>query len=155
MTTDKTKEQALFLFQFGMQMRKHMLKVHVDAHNDAAGKFPDNLSPPQIQMMITIKTMEECTISELAESLNVSAPSASTMVDRLVEKSALIRERSKKDRRVVVVQLSESARSQIEHLEKAMLENFMKTIKKIGPELTEDWCNVITRVNKALQEESK
>lgn len=155
MTTAKMKEQAHFLFQFGMLMRKHMLKVHVDAHNDTAGEFPDNLSPPQIQMMITIKMMEECTISELAESLSVSAPSASTMVDRLVEKSALIRERSKKDRRVVVVQLSESARSQIEHMEKAMLESFMKTIEKIGPELTEDWCNVISRVNEALQEESK
>lgn len=150
MTTGRMKEQALFLFQFGMRMRKHMLKVHVDAHNDVVGKFPDNLSPPQIHMMITIKMMEECTISELAESLNVSAPSASTMVDRLVEKNALIRERSKKDRRVVVVQLSDSARAHIEHMEKVMLESFMKTIEKIGPELTEDWCNVITRVNNAL-----
>ncbi len=155
MTTDRMKEQALFLFQFGMRMRKHMLKVHVDAHNDAVGKFPDNLSPPQIHMMITIKNMEECTISALAESLNVSAPSASTMVDRLVEKNALIRERSKNDRRVVVVQLSDSARAHIEHMEKAMLESFMKTIEKIGPELTEDWCNVIERVNAALQEEQK
>lgn len=155
MTTDKMKEQALFLFQFGKRMRDHMLKVHVDAHNDAVGKFPDDLSPPQIHMMMTIKMMAECTISELAESLNVSAPSASAMVDRLVEKDALIRERSQKDRRVVVVQLSESARSQIEHMEKAMLESFMKTIEKIGPELTEDWCNIIARVTEALQEEDK
>lgn len=155
MATDKMKEQALFLFQFGKRMREHILKVHVDAHNDAVCKFSDNLSPPQIHMMMTIKTMEECTISELAESLNVSAPSVSTMVDRLVEKNALIRERSKKDRRVVVVQLSDSAHAHIKYMETAMLESFMKTIEKIGPELTEDWCNIIVRVTEALQEEDK
>jgi len=75
------------------------------------------------------------------------------MVDRLVEKKMLVRERSVSDRRVVVVRLSEEAIDQIDALERAMLENFITMIDRIGPELTHKWCSVISQINDVLEGE--
>jgi DNA-binding MarR family transcriptional regulator len=154
MTTEKTRKQAERMLRFGTRMRDHMLASFVQARDMAEGELADTLSPPQIHMLMQIKKQgSSITISELAHLLEVSPPSASTMVDRLVEKNALVRERSEKDRRVVVVQLSPLAIQFTEMVESFLLSGFMNIIDKIGPELTEDWCNVIDRVEKVLQEE--
>jgi DNA-binding MarR family transcriptional regulator len=154
MTTEKTRKQAERMLRFGTRMRDHMLASFVQARDMAEGELADTLSPPQIHMLMQIKKQgNSITISELAHLLEVSPPSASTMVDRLVEKNALVRERSEKDRRVVVVQLSPLAIQFTEMVESFLLSGFMNIIDKIGPELTEDWCNVIDRVEKVLQEE--
>ena len=112
-----------------------------------------DLSPAQIHMLMKIKEQQECRISKLAALLEVSSPSVSAMVDRLVEKKMLQRERSAADRRVVVVRLSTGATAQIDELEKVMLENFITMIDKIGPDLTDKWCTVIRQINKVFQEE--
>ncbi len=154
MTTEKTIQQAQRMLTFGTRMRDHMLKSFVEARDTAEGELGDKLSPPQIHMLMQIKKKgTSITISELADLLEVSPPSASTMVDRLVEKGALVRERSQKDRRVVVVELSEDAQKLTRMIESFLLQGFTNIIEKIGPELTNDWCDVIDRVEQVLQEE--
>lgn len=130
-----------------------MLKTHMTLSSRLGGSITDDLSPAQIHMLMKIKEQQECRISELAALLEVSSPSVSAMVDRLVEKKMLQRERSAADRRVVVVRLSTGAIAQIDELEKAMLENFIAMIDKIGPELTDKWCTVIRQINEVFQEE--
>jgi len=155
MTTEKDRKQAQILFAFGKRMRNHMFRALMEARNSSAGELYEGLSPPQIHMLLRIRNHGQCTISELAAMLDVSPPSVSAMVDRLVDKGALVRERSKKDRRVVAVQLSDNASHYIGCMEDAMLESFMKTIDKVGPELTEKWCTVVEQVDKALGEEGR
>ncbi len=77
------------------------------------------------------------------------------MVDRLVDKGALVRERSKEDRRVVAVQLSDNVSKHVGNIEEAMLESFVKIIEKVGPELAEKWCTVVEQVDRALGEEGR
>jgi len=153
MVTGGTREQARILFQFGKRMRDQVLKMHMSLPQKPRGRIPDDLSPPQIHMLLKIREQQECTISELATLLEVSSPSVSTMVDRLVDKGALLRERSTADRRVVVVRLAAGAKAQMDELERAMLDNFLTMIDKIGPELTEQWCAVIEQINEVFQKE--
>jgi DNA-binding MarR family transcriptional regulator len=152
MNTGRIREQARFLFQFGKRMRDQMLKVHMTSVLQGEDNFGEGLSPPQVHMLLAIKENQECTITELAAHLEVSPPSVSVMVDRLVEKDALVRERSHKDRRVVVVSLSARAADHIGRMEKAMLESFIEVVEKVGPELAEKWCSVIKQVDNALHE---
>ena len=151
MVSEKTRQQALFLFQFGKRMRDHMLKAQMSAASSGA-KLPEDLSPAQIHMLMKIKGEQECTISGLAALLEVSPPSVSAMVDRLVEKGALIRERSEQDRRVVVVSLVPAVADQIAAIEKALLNNFITMIGKIGPDLTDKWCTVVSQITEVLEE---
>ncbi len=153
MNTDKKIQQARLLLNFGKRMRDNVMSAFVQANSAAQGEVEHDLSPPQMHLMMQVKKSGEATISEIAEMLNVSTPSASTMVDRLVEKKSLIRERSKIDRRVVTVRLSKQALTHLEIIEQAMIEAFMAIIEKVGPELADNWCDVITRIEKVLTEE--
>ncbi len=151
MKTEKTRLQARSILRFGRKMRDHLLRVHINACAHSSGEFNDEISPSQVHMLMAIKQFGECTISELAALLDVSAPSVSAMVDRLVEKEALIRERSARDRRVVVVRLSEAANEHINLMETGIEERFMEIIEKVGPELAEQWCDVVDQVLLALK----
>lgn len=104
----------------------------------------------QMHTLMTIQRCGESTISNLAVLLGVSSPSASCMVERLVDKGFLHRERSRKDRRKVVVRLSEQAVTHMEKIEKAVLATFVDLVEKVGPETAEKWCEVFTRVEEVL-----
>lgn len=154
MTTTTIDQQAKHLLQFGMFMREHMLSCFLKAHTLLAkGDLLNDLSPPQIQMLMNINKQGETTVSELARQLAVSPPSASVMVDRLVEKGALVRERSSSDRRVVVIRPSEGARNFIEQVELIMLQELKKLIEILGPQITGEWCDVISSIQRKVQEE--
>lgn len=155
MTSQQIFEQARLLFTFGQNIRHQIIKAHLDASGYVIPPFGENLSPAQTLAIMKINTMENCTITGLAEELNVSAPSASAMVDRLVEKNAVQRIRSEKDRRQVVVSLTEPARDYAGQFEQAMLQSFVKLIETIGPELTQQWCEVVAKVDSALNEKKK
>lgn len=153
MTEEKVRQQARFLLNFGRKMRDHLLRVHMNVCSGATAGLHEEISPAQVHMLIKIRQVGDCTISELAAQLDVSAPSVSAMVDRLVEKGALIRERSTSDRRVVAVRLSAEADKHVELMEAGIEERFITIIEKVGPELTEQWCEVIDKIGEALQEE--
>jgi len=149
-TDQHTIEQARLLFAFGQKIRHHLIKAHLDASGFITPPFGEDLSPSQTLAIMKISSMENCTITGLAEELNVSAPSASAMVDRLVEKNAVQRIRSEKDRRQVVVSLTEPAQDYADRFEQAMLQSFIQLIEKIGPQLAEQWCEVAGKIEKRL-----
>lgn len=153
MSEEKILAQAKLLYSFGQKMQVHLLHAHQEAQDtDLTAK---DLSPGQTLMLLKIKRLDECTISKLAKAMNVSPPSASAMVERLVEKETVIRERSKKDRRVVVVKLTEKAESYTVKLEENTLQRVTSVIKTIGPEISRDWCDVVQRINTAIEKEEK
>ncbi|MCA9858175.1 MAG: winged helix-turn-helix transcriptional regulator [Thermomicrobiales bacterium] len=67
------------------------------------------LTLPQIKALIFLYNNGECSMSELAAGLAVSLPSASELVDRLVDRDLVIRTRDTVDRRRVLIALSEPA----------------------------------------------
>ena len=69
-----------------------------------------DLSVPQLHLLATLNERGPTTVGALADALCVSAPSASTIVDRLVERGAVERIRCTADRRQVMVSLSEQGR---------------------------------------------
>ncbi len=154
MTQLSVIEQASFIFSVGKKMRDHIHRIHMQAHAKQGKFLHDGLSLAQMHTLMIVNGCGGCTISELAGSLDVSAPSASTMVERLVEKGLLLRQRSEEDRRVVLVRVTEPASLHIERIEKAILKSFVSIVEKIGPEDAEKWCEVLSSVEKVLAEES-
>jgi DNA-binding MarR family transcriptional regulator len=93
------------------------------------------------------------TMSELADQLSVSPPSASVLVDRLVEKGILCREHSTTDRRKVVVRVSPEAEKIVEEIIANILQFFVDLVEKIGIETAQKWCDVLTHVTSVLSDE--
>jgi DNA-binding MarR family transcriptional regulator len=74
------------------------------------------ISLPQFHVLVTLQERGALTVSELAHLLDTSAPSASSLVDRMEENGFVHRERSTTDRRIVHVFASEHGRKVVEEL---------------------------------------
>ena len=144
--------QARYIFSTLKMIRDRIFRAQA-AHLAAFGKSATlgDLSIPQFHAIMIVRTLGQVTMTELADRLGVSPPSASAMVDRLVEKGILTREHSVEDRRKVVVRVSPEAIEDIEGVEGTILRSFVELVEKIGPETAGKWCEVLEQVKSVLE----
>lgn len=150
MPNAKIVEQARFIASAGRKLKDHIFSIQTGLRDGRASCKGEELSMAQVQVLMTLRSCGESTISNLAQKLNVSPPSASCMVDRLEDKGFLHRERSTEDRRKVVVRLSEQAAAHAERMEGAVLAAFLDLVEKVGPETAKKWCEVLESVEQVL-----
>ena len=144
-------DQARHIFTIGKKIQDRVFRVYTQLLA-RQGKLNtgDELSFPQIQTLKAICEKGQVSITELARLLDVSPPSASAMVDRLVEKGVLTRRRSPKDRRRVVVEATPEAVDMLTQVEDKILVTFVDLVEKIGPEATRKWCEALDRVERVI-----
>ncbi len=111
----------------------------------------EELSLQQMHALMVIRHGEPMTIKDLAESLGVSAPSASVTVDRLVDAGLVTREHSRVDRREVEVRVAPAVAEQMEQLERRVLQSLVEVLEKIGPEYAQMWCGVSEQLLRTLE----
>ncbi len=157
MANNKKVEQARFIASAGRKLKNHIFSIQSGLQKGRASCPGEELSMAQVQMLMTVQSGGESTVTKLAEKLNVSPPSASCMIDRLEDKGFLHRERSTEDRRKVVIRLSPQAAVQAKKMEEVVLAAFLGLVEKVGPETAQKWCEVLERVEQVLlkQELSK
>jgi DNA-binding MarR family transcriptional regulator len=68
---------------------------------------------PQLKIMLMVFMRGAMRMSEIAAGLNVTLPTATSLVDRLVEKDFISREDQADDRRVVLCKLSEKGQKAV------------------------------------------
>jgi DNA-binding MarR family transcriptional regulator len=153
MTKKEALEHASFIFTTGKLIQDRIFSIHA-SHIAAEGKNArdEELSVSQLHAVKVAHEQGPLTVSELATALGVSPPSASTMVDRLVEKGLLSREPSRKDRRKVLVSVSPEALKRIETIEETILHSFVDLVEKIGPKTAQMWCQVLKKVRETQEE---
>jgi DNA-binding MarR family transcriptional regulator len=152
MNNNESIDQARYIFSTEKMIRDHILKTQT-AQLASCGKSGTlgDLSLPQFHTIMIVRAIGRVTITELSDRLGVSPPSASAMVDRLVEKGILNREHSTEDRRKVMVQISPNAIKGIEGVEETILRSFVEIVERIGPETTRKWCDVLDQVKSVLE----
>ena len=144
-------EQARHIFTIGRKIQDRVFRVYTQLLAQE-GKLAtgDELSFTQIQAIKAIDEKGKVSITELAHLLEVSPPSASAMVDRLVEKGVLTRRRDPADRRRVVVQATPEAVAMMGKVEEKILLSFVELVEKIGPEAAGKWCEVLDTIEQAI-----
>ncbi|NIA13066.1 MAG: MarR family transcriptional regulator [Nitrospiraceae bacterium] len=121
------------------------------AHMPLAKGICHALTFPQTNMLLTVQECGRATIKELAEVVGVSAPSASSMVDRLVDMGALTREQNQADRREVIVRLAPGVEDQMGEVERQILQAFVEILKEVGPECAREWSKLYAHVGEVLR----
>ena len=151
--TDRALAQAKYVFSTGRLIHDRVFQIQARqiACMGKKKKFGD-LSMAQVNTLMTIRKRGPMSLSELATDLCVSPPSASAMVDRLVEKGLVTREQSPEDRRRVVIRVSPEAMKEIVTIEEVIFQAFVDIVERVGPEVAEQWCAVLDKVSKALAE---
>jgi len=146
-------KQAQHIFTTSSLVRDYLFRESVwktkKDINDATYK---ELTLSQYMTVITVDEHGPTTVSDLAKNLGISNPSASAMVDKLVEKGILKREQSREDRRKVDVQISPEAARRIAQIKEISLGSFVALVKKIGPETTLKWCEVLDEIKRVITE---
>lgn len=153
MTKREALEQARFIFTTGKLIRDRIFRLQAThLEPERKGSHDAELSLPQLHTVHVLHEHGPVTVSELAALLGVSPPSASVMVDRLVEKGVLSREPSREDRRKVLVSVSSEALQKIERMEETILQSFVDLVEKIGPKTAGMWCQVLKKVREVQEE---
>lgn len=132
-------------------LRMRLSNRHSRRGGEAGGLPCQNLTLAQLNAVRAVRDRGEVTIKVLAKALNVSAPSASTMVDRLVEMGVLAREQSSRDRREVLVRISRNVSDEIDAVEEDFLKSLIELMEQIGPEMSQKWYEVYACLGEALR----
>jgi len=149
-----TLKQARFLQGTIKHLQGRILKQHGPVTIDGSGHSLE-LTATQFSTLAAIHDLGEMTLKEIAEATHVSPPSASNMVDKLVEAGVLNREHSKIDRREVHVTISPSGLKAMKAVESRILEALIELLDGIGPEHAKMWCEVYEHIEQYVQETDK
>jgi DNA-binding MarR family transcriptional regulator len=148
-------DQARYIFTTGKLIHDRILKIQSRFLASCDAAPINDLSVTQVHVVRIVRAGGELSMSELADQLGVSPPSASSMVDRLVEKGVLCREHCTADRRKVVVRISPDAVRKVEVIENRILELFVDLVVKIGFENAQKWCDVLASVEAVLADDGR
>ena len=150
--TDETLKQAQYIFTNIKIFRDNFLRTHAgDVTKDMKSDLYGEPTLSQLQVVMIVDEHGPITIKDLAEMLGVSAPSASEMVEKLVEKNILKREHSHEDRRKVIVSVSPGAAKHIEKIKQIHLQAIVEMVEKIGPETASELCKVLDDIKRAVE----
>lgn len=133
-----------------LAVRQRVFLEH-SAHNAGLTCVAKELTLPQVSTLAVIRDRERMTIKEIAEATKVSAPSASAMVDRLVDLGVCIRRPSTVDRREVQVSLSPEGAQAVEAMEGQILGALFGLLEELGPEYARQWDAVNQRILSLLR----
>lgn len=151
MSKTSITNQARYIFSIGKMLRHHVFTSLARVEGKSRECVHGDLSLAQLNLMLAVRGKEEVTLTELAEILAVSPPSVSVMVDRLVEKKLLARERSASDRRKVIIKVSSDADQHIAEMEERMVGAFVEILEELGPEIAGKWYEVLGHVEQVLE----
>ncbi|MFP6598348.1 MAG: MarR family transcriptional regulator [Candidatus Hydrogenedentota bacterium] len=146
--------QARYLAKTIKHLQNRMLEQHEPSSFEGSGLAAE-LTTTQLSTLIAVRDHHEMTLKEIAETTSVSPPSASTMVDKMVEAGALSREHSKIDRREVRVSISPQGEKAVEALEEHLLGSLIDLLNGIGPKYANMWCEVYEAVEQYMDETEK
>lgn len=152
LTERNTHEQARFIFRVGKRMQHFIFSTFSMLESKKGEDNALELSVSQFKLLMTVRHSKETTVKELAQKLGVSPPSVSVMVDKLVDRQLLIRERSNEDRRKVVIRISPDESAHLNEVEEQMLRIFIRLVEDVGPETARKWEEVLARVEEVLDQ---
>jgi len=147
-------EQAREIYRTVRLLKARLSKRYAALRDGAAQSAFHELTMPQCNVLTVVRERQAVTIKDLAEALQVSPPSASAMVDRLVDLGMVRREQSRVDRREVLVRISKQGEEAIDSFEAEMLVTIREILEQVGPETAQTWCDVYKRIRCVLDEES-
>ncbi len=151
MDNGKSLGQARELQQTVRLIQRRFARLYAQRRRSSEAAPICELTFPQLNAMHVVRERFEITIKDLAEVLQVSAPSASSMVDRLVNLGMLEREHSQKDRRVVLVRLSAEGDRNLYDQDDHMLRSIVVLLERLGPEHSQQWLEVCQRIREILE----
>jgi DNA-binding MarR family transcriptional regulator len=104
----------------------------IDLHSKKLER-ESGLTGPQLLVMQAISQTEPIMAGQVARDVNLSQATVTSILDRLERKAYLRRERSKEDKRKVLICLTEAGGQVLEQAPTLMQENFIRSFNRLEP----------------------
>jgi len=111
-------------------------------------EIPLELTHNQVMAAMNLIRFEKSTMTELSNATGISASALTGIIDRLIEKKVVVRERDTQDRRVVKITLSKNGR---ELMQKAMEQARAKMVKLLEKMLPGDRTALVNVLERIIQ----
>jgi DNA-binding MarR family transcriptional regulator len=118
-------------FEFAVQS---MRRKHGQRFKEEMERLQLELTGPQFYMLYLIHEHGQCNVSLLAEKLEVKPSAITVMMDRLVQAGYVHRYHDEKDRRVVLMQLTETGKEVLEKVRDANRAIMADSLSRLSPE---------------------
>ena len=105
-----------------------------------------NLNKPELLTLESISKQKEITMSKLAQNLDIGFSTATSIIDRLIKKKLVVRERNHGDRRVVKVFLSKEGEKIILSYQEQKKIYFKKMIEVLTEDEQESFVLVLEKI---------
>ena len=105
-----------------------------------------SLSKPELLTLESVSKHKELTMSKLARNLDIGFSTATSIIDRLIEKKLVVRERNHGDRRVVKVLLSKEGETIISSYQEQKKIFFKKMIEFLTEVEQESFVIVLEKI---------
>ena len=106
----------------------------------------------QFLVIISIHSSGKCSMNTLADSMHVSMPTISGVVDRLVKSGYILRVEDSSDRRLVLVELSAKGKNLVEQFQKAAGTRWEEILKSLSPKELESMQHLFQKLNNQIKQ---
>ena len=106
----------------------------------------DNLNKQEIRVIDTIGKNQSCTMSEIADTINLALSTLTGIIDHLITKKYVLRERSSKDRRIVNVVLTEQGQDAYKKHQEYSLKVSSELLKFLEEEEQKTLINLLNKI---------
>lgn len=119
--------------------------IHIGFLSDRA------VTQTQFFVVTAIHASRRCSMRVLAESMHISMPTISGIVDRLVKSGYVLRQEDPSDRRLVVVELSSRGKLLIQQFQNAAGIRWEDILKFLTAAELDSFYYLIKKLNKGIQ----
>ncbi len=112
-----------------------------------------SISKPELLALEAISREEGLMMSDLGKRLDISLSTATGIIDRLIEKKIVKRERNDGDRRVVRVVLTDKGRKTNQTYQKQKKELFGRMLGVLDPEEQGELIKILEKIAGAIKQE--
>ena len=105
-----------------------------------------DLSYRDLMYINLIMFMDDCTVTKLAEIMNISKPAVTMRVNRLIEQGIIIKQKSREDERVNILMLSPATYTRFGENDKRINHALLKICEEYPPEDVKLFANMMDRL---------
>ncbi|RCW76776.1 MarR family winged helix-turn-helix transcriptional regulator [Saliterribacillus persicus] len=100
----------------GREIANLIRRVNADLNRHIRKAFKDTtITPPQMMIILMLLEETRMTTSAISEKMHLAKSTVSGILDRLEQQDLIVRERSKEDKRVVWIKITEKTRELAEY----------------------------------------
>jgi len=128
-------------------IERTMLQLGWATHRQLAQELSEfNLTVPQYTAMKALQNAgDNCTMSELADAARQISATMTGIVDRLVERGLLTRQRDPADRRAVRITLTEDGRQLLAAIQKKKRARLRQFLEQLTPAERQDFVRLVEK----------